>query len=68
MKYCEIHYRDIWQKEEGVLIRNLIQTNPLDRIVREDAERARRCPSPPTFFNLRCSTGIYLKVSFWTAL
>ena len=47
MKYCEIHYRDIWQKEEGVLIRNLIQTNPLDRIVREDAERARRCPPPP---------------------
>jgi hypothetical protein len=37
MKYCERHNRDISQNKEGVFIKILMHTNPLDRIVREDA-------------------------------
>lgn len=68
MKYCEMHYRDIFQNEEGVLIINPMHiymrlTELSDKISKGHGDGA-----PPPFFNLRCSTGIYLKVSFWRAL
>jgi hypothetical protein len=47
MKYCEIHYRGICQNGEGVLIRNLMHTYPLEGTVTEDAEKARQCHHPP---------------------
>ena len=47
MKCCEMHYRDIFQNEEGVLIVNLMHIYAIDRIVREDSERVRRWSPPP---------------------